>query len=336
MTKRKQKQNELVSSNMETDSRTSVRTSSSAKAEHLPTGVWKFFKKDVSKANSCKRVPEEWYHHFNYIIVNNLEDVPTDKPLYGMSNTVSPLVKRKKTAKQPDITNWYDSMKIEQLIIDEAIQPFFINALNLLNAGYEVPSYEVLSECLLDTKITKIINKVDKILDHTNNLTIEEIQENYSKIVGSTILTILHGRGIGLKFGTFPLITNYARKLWQQMGKSEKSCETLITHLRFYKEQEQYINGKPNPYAAPYRIEQLRHIHTIEVSPEIIANIAESVFKELEVETLLEDDVELSNPKQSFKDLDRDESDNNDMQDNGESEYNIDEMVARQLDYDLD
>ena len=59
-------------------------------------------------------------------------------------------------------------------------------------------------------------------------------------------------KGIGLKFGTFPLIANYARKLWQQMGKSEKSCETLITHLRFYKEQEQYINGKPNPYAAPY------------------------------------------------------------------------------------
>ncbi|RIB22624.1 hypothetical protein C2G38_2033417 [Gigaspora rosea] len=98
-----------------------------------------------------------------------------------------------------------------------------------------------------------------------------------------------------------------------------------------------------------------------------MANIAESVFKELEgEETLLDDDVELSNlsedlnldepnlnlkisniidlqssvftcthSRTSFEDLDRDESDN-DMQDNGESEYNIDEIVARQLDFDLD
>ncbi|RIB29003.1 hypothetical protein C2G38_2156433 [Gigaspora rosea] len=113
--------------------------------------------------------------------------------------------------------------------------------------------------------------------------------------------------------------------------------------------------------------EQLRLIHTTKVSPEIIANIAESVFKELEEEeTLLDDDVELSNPSEdlnldepklnlkisniinlqssvfmcthsrtSFEDLDRDESDN-DMQEDGESEYNVDEIVARQLDYDLD
>ncbi|CAG8703948.1 36792_t:CDS:2 [Gigaspora margarita] len=558
MTKRKQKQNESVLSNMETDSRTSVKTSSSTKAGCLPTGVWKFFEKGASKsdANSCKKVPKDWRCHFNYIIVNNLEDVPTDEPLYGMSNTVSPLPSK-------------------QLIIDKVIvlafimcgipfyvisNPFFINALNLLIASYEVPSREVLSGCLLDTEIAKIINKVDKILDHTNNLTIgingwtapnglsiwnfiimtpsrqeylyelgnysnqsyiaeflanqikkiinhigsdkisaiisdnkriiqraskivtffkkshraaailnqmimqnqingdEEIQKNHSEIISSTILTILCGQGfftdiqyhsevlflirnailavksnnatlvdcyinlmkiasaiqnlssneykgfrnycIGLKFGTFSLIANYAGKLWQQI------------------EQEQYINGKPNPYAAPYRIsydtplmwwntceikpnylqclaiklfsitpkvdrleglakiyqfnlsnpaEQLRYIHITEVSPKIIANIAESVFKELEEKTLLEDDVELSNPSEdlysdepnlnlkisniidlqssvftcthsrtSFEDLDRDESDNNDMQDDGKSEYNVDKIVARQLDYDLD
>ncbi|RIB22748.1 hypothetical protein C2G38_2074742 [Gigaspora rosea] len=114
---------------METDSRTSVRTSSSTKAECPPTGVWKFFEKGASKsdsywegscsfcerfysrakphtlrahlANSCKKVPEEWRRHFNYIIVNNLEDVSTDEPLYGMSNTVSPLVKRKKQPNNP-------------------------------------------------------------------------------------------------------------------------------------------------------------------------------------------------------------------------------------------
>ncbi|CAG8807171.1 21154_t:CDS:2, partial [Cetraspora pellucida] len=96
--------------------------------------------------------------------------VLTDEPLYSMSNTVLPLVKQKKTAKQPNITNWYNFTKIEpskQLIIDEAIVLAFI-----MCAGYEVPLREVLSKCLLDTKIAKIINKVDKILDHTNNLTI--------------------------------------------------------------------------------------------------------------------------------------------------------------------
>ena len=84
----------------------------------------------------------------------------------------------------------------------------------------------------------------------------------------------------------------------------------------------------------------------------------------MEEETLLDDDdVELSNPSEdlysdepnlnlkisniidlqstvfmcthsraSFEDLDRDESDNNDMQEDGESEYNVNEIAARQLD----
>ncbi|CAG8827835.1 4464_t:CDS:2, partial [Gigaspora rosea] len=81
--------------------------------------------------NSCKKVPEEWRRHFNYIIVNNLEDVSTDEPLYGMSNTVSPLPSK-------------------QLIIDEAIALAFIMC---------VSSREVLSGRLLDTEIAKIINK---------------------------------------------------------------------------------------------------------------------------------------------------------------------------------
>ncbi|CAG8678753.1 12489_t:CDS:2, partial [Dentiscutata heterogama] len=90
-----------------------------------------------------------------------------------------------------------------------------------------------------------------------------------------------------------------------------------------------------------------------------MANIVKSVFKELDEEILLDDDnVELSNSSKdlysdepnlnlkisniidlqstvfmyahsraSFEDLDRDKSDNNDMQEDGESEYNIDEIV---------
>ena len=32
-------------------------------------------------------------------------------------------------------------------------------------------------------------------------------------------------KGAGLKYGTFPLIANYAAQLWQKMGKSKISLE---------------------------------------------------------------------------------------------------------------
>ncbi|CAG8842524.1 36261_t:CDS:2, partial [Gigaspora margarita] len=160
------------------------RNSSNSKPERPQTGGWKFFTRGQSKgdshwegtcdycgtfyphakpqnlrahlANFCKKLPEEF---------NNLEDIPTDEPF---SSATSSLVKQKKIAKQPELTNWYDSTKIEaskQLLIDEAItlafimcgipfriinNPFFINALNLLNPSYSILSCEVLSEHLLD------------------------------------------------------------------------------------------------------------------------------------------------------------------------------------------
>ncbi|CAG8833046.1 776_t:CDS:1, partial [Cetraspora pellucida] len=61
-------------------------------------------------------------------------------------------------------------------------------------------------------------------------------------------------KGLELKFGTFPFIANYARKLWQQIGKSKESCEALITQLQIYKEQKENINGNLNPYTALYTI----------------------------------------------------------------------------------
>lgn len=36
-------------------------------------------------SNSCKDIPEEWHHHFNYILINNLNDITTDKPLTSES-----------------------------------------------------------------------------------------------------------------------------------------------------------------------------------------------------------------------------------------------------------
>ncbi|CAG8800534.1 652_t:CDS:2, partial [Cetraspora pellucida] len=126
-------------------------------------------------------------------------------------------------------------------------------------------------------------------------------------------------KGIGLKFGTFSLIASYAGKLWQQMGKSQESCKALITQLHFYKGQEQNINRNPNPYVALYTIDrleglakvyrfnlsnpidQLRHTQFIVITPEIMSDIAETVFKEFEEERLVEEeDIELSNPTEDL------------------------------------
>ncbi|CAG8602358.1 5938_t:CDS:2, partial [Scutellospora calospora] len=143
---------------------------------------------------------------------------------------------------------------------------------------------------------------------------------------------------IRLKFGTFPLIASYARRLWQQI----KQVNT---------------DENPNPYTASYSIdkleglakvyrfylsnpvEQLRHTQTTEITSDIIENIVETVFKEFE-EILIEEDedIEISSPTENLysdeQDLDLKfseiESDDNDIQ---EIEYDVDEIVAAQLDY---
>ncbi|CAG8749553.1 11990_t:CDS:2, partial [Cetraspora pellucida] len=155
------------------------RDSNNSKLGRLQTGVWKFFKRGQSKGDghwegTCLFFPEEWQCHFNNIIVNNLEDIPTDEPI---SNASSSLVKQKKIAKQPGLTNWYDFTKIEapmQSLIDEAIllafvmcsipfrivnNPFFTSALKLLNPDYNIPLCEVLSGRLLDSELAKVIHK---------------------------------------------------------------------------------------------------------------------------------------------------------------------------------
>jgi hypothetical protein len=88
-------------------------------------------------------------------------------------------------------------------------------------------------------------------------------------------------KGVGLKFGTFPVIANYAGQLWQKMGKSKKSCEDLITQLRFYKEQKQNVNGRPNPYVAPYTTGSdtpLIWWNTCEVKPNYLQRLAIKLF----------------------------------------------------------
>ncbi|CAG8635797.1 13150_t:CDS:2, partial [Racocetra fulgida] len=159
------------------DTETESINSSNSKSGCPPTGVWKWFERGASKGDG------HWEGTFNH-----LEDTPTDEPLYGMPNTTSSLIKEKKVDKQ--LTNWFDSVRLEkskQSIIDEAItlafimcgilfrvinNPFFVNALKLLNPGYEAPSREVLSGRLLDIEVAKVINKVDKIIGSATNLTV--------------------------------------------------------------------------------------------------------------------------------------------------------------------
>ncbi|CAG8533566.1 13590_t:CDS:2, partial [Cetraspora pellucida] len=151
-------------------------------------------------------------------------------------------------------------------------------------------------------------------------------------------------KGLGLKFGTFPFIANYAEKLWQQI------------------EQKENINENLNSYTAPYTIKQLCHTQTAEIISEIITNIAKTVFKEFEEEILIEeDDIKMLNPAENLypneQDLDLSISTSIDFKssvftfsnsyksenfneiefDNNiqESEYNVDEIVAAELNYSL-
>ena len=99
-------------------------------------------------ANNCKKVPEEWRHHFNYILVNDLNDIPTDKPLTSESDITQDWEKPAKV-----VVNQSESMitEIDTSIVDEAISlafimcgipfrvisnPFFINVLKILNPSY--------------------------------------------------------------------------------------------------------------------------------------------------------------------------------------------------------
>ncbi|CAG8837924.1 13216_t:CDS:2, partial [Gigaspora margarita] len=129
------------------------RNSSNSKPGRPQTGVWKFFTRGQSKGNShwkgtcnycgtfCPHAkPQNLQAHLANFF-NNLENIPTDEPfsifLFTLSNN-----------------------------------PFFKNALNLLNPSYSIPSHKVFSGCLLDIEVAKVISKVDKILEYTNNLSI--------------------------------------------------------------------------------------------------------------------------------------------------------------------
>jgi hypothetical protein len=134
-------------------------------------------------ANNCNDVPEEWRRHFNYIIVNNLNDIPTDEPLNG-SNIDNLAQKWKRPAK---LMNQSELATTDTSVIDEAItlafvmcgipfrvinNPFFVNALKILNPNYNIPSREVLSGRLLDNEVAKVNKNIDEIIRSTSNITI--------------------------------------------------------------------------------------------------------------------------------------------------------------------
>ena len=132
-----------------------------------------------------------------------MKDIPTDEPLNDGTLSSSVKVKWKKTVNQPELTNWFDSTKIEaskQLMIDEAItsafvmcgipfrvinNPFFMNVLKILNPGYNIPSREILSGRLLDNEVAKVNDKVNKIIECTSDITIG--LDGWTALDGSSI-----------------------------------------------------------------------------------------------------------------------------------------------------
>ena len=73
-------------------------------------------------ANYCEDVPEEWRRHYNYILVNNLNDIPTDEPLNESNITLAQ--KWKKVAKV--MVNQSELTTMDVAVIDEAITLAFV------------------------------------------------------------------------------------------------------------------------------------------------------------------------------------------------------------------
>jgi hypothetical protein len=204
-------QERLVSSDNESENRGENDTNT--KLGRPQSGIWKHFDRGESKGsghwegtcryckkfyprakpsslrahlvNNCKNVPEEWRRHFHYILINNLNDIPTDEPINELNISEATLSQKwkKEVANQPVLE--VDTSK--QLMFDEAItlafvmcsipfrvisNPFFIHALKILNPDCNVPSREVLSGRLLDIEVAKVNDKVNKIIEFSSNITI--------------------------------------------------------------------------------------------------------------------------------------------------------------------
>ncbi|RGB31935.1 hypothetical protein C1646_670542 [Rhizophagus diaphanus] len=149
MTEQVQRLNEKIEIEFEMVKRDEAHTNSC----HSYSGIWKYLDRSESKgdghwegtcqycekfyphakpnllyahlANNCNNVPEEWRHYFNYILINNLNDIPTDKPL-NESNIIVNLSQKWKKAKaainQPD----QPDAEIDAPMIDKAITLAFV------------------------------------------------------------------------------------------------------------------------------------------------------------------------------------------------------------------
>ncbi|CAG8554951.1 20845_t:CDS:2, partial [Cetraspora pellucida] len=267
---------------------------------------------------------------------NNLEDIPTDE----LISNVTPI----------------------QSLIDEAIllafvicgipfrivnNSFFTSALKLLNLGYNIPSCEVLSGCLLDSEFAKVIHKVDGILEHTNNLTISldgfftdlqylsdvlfpikeailAVEANCSTLANCYINLVKIAVAIqNLSIDEYKGFHNeYVKKFnkWFEEFNDPIYQLTYFLHpaykglgLKFalgwiYGKHRTRLNidqleglAKIYQFNLSNPIEQLHHTQTAEITSEIMTNIAETVFKEFEEETLIEDDdIEMLNPAENL------------------------------------
>ncbi|CAG8748794.1 16650_t:CDS:2, partial [Racocetra fulgida] len=200
---------------------------------------------------------------------------------------------------------------------------------------------------------------------------LEEIQKNHSEIISSVVLTILRGQGFftDLQYLSDVLLPNKKAILaveancstladcYINLVKIAVAIQNLLTDE--YKEFHQLEGlAKIYQFNLSNPIEQLCHTQTADIISEIISNIAETVFKEFEEETLTDNDkIEMLNPAEDLypneQDLDLSistsidfkssvftssnsyESENfneiksdNDMQ---QGEYDVEEIVAAQF-----
>ncbi|CAG8764388.1 4354_t:CDS:2, partial [Dentiscutata erythropus] len=194
-----------------------------------------------------------------------------------------------------------------------------------------------------------------------------DIQENYLEIISLAILTILRSQGF---FTDMQYLSKVLFLIKDAILSVEANRSILancyINLMKIAAAIQSLPANKYKGFSKVYRfnlsnpVKQLRHAQPIEVIPEIMANIAETVFKEFEEETIMEDDdAELSNPAKDLypnepdlslnistfidlralvfisenyknEELNEVESDYYDLQESND-DYDVDEIVARQL-----
>ncbi|CAG8741035.1 13680_t:CDS:2, partial [Cetraspora pellucida] len=167
------------------------------------------------------------------------------------------------------------------------------------------------------SELAKVIHKVDGILEHTNNLTIGLdgwTAPNGLLIWNFIIMTPLRQEYL-YKLGNYSDQSHTAEFLASQIELIINRIAGAILKEKVIQHQisggglKTYIETRwttiyecvSSIFNLSNPIEQLCHTQTAEITPEIMTNIAKTVFKEFEEEILIEDDdIEMLNPAENL------------------------------------